>query len=463
MNASTPAVTAACPVYEVGGRRYDVDSREFADVVIEAQASHRRLRCMCQAGGVEMYVARLAQAPGGYIVKRMPDTGWRHATHCPSYAPAAASSGLGQLLGSAILEDPVTGLTTLKLGFALSQMPGRAPTALPAGVGSSVRSDGAKLSLRGLLHYLWDQADLARWHPGLAGMRSWGAVRDHLLRAAGQLVARRELLRSRLYIPEPFSVDQREALNARRLAAWSCAAAEPAGSVALMLLIAEVKEIVPARYGFKAVVKHLPDQAFLIDESLYRRLGRCFEGELALWATGEDVHMIMIATFSVSGGVPAVAELCLMPVTRQWLPVDDGFGKQLVGKLVAEGRAFTRRLQYELPAQVPLAFAVLSDCGDLPATLSILRGDQAASDAGAADVDAVAGGWTWHTHLEPLPALPARAMACAEGTAHGNRAGGTVTAKATESATAQSLRDFGTGSGRTGVSPVGRPDERNWP
>ena len=455
MYASSPAVTAACAVYEVCGQSYAVDSREFADVVAEAQACHRRLRCMCQAAGVEMYVARLAPAQGGYIVKRMPDTGWRHATHCPSYSPPAAASGLGQLLGSAILEDPATGLTTLKLGFALSRMPGRAVVAASAGSGSSVRSDGASLSFRGLLHYLWDQAELARWHPAFAGKRSWGTVRSHLLRAASQLIARREPLRSRLYIPEPFSVEQREALNARRLAAWSCAVAEPAGSVALMLLIAEVKEIVPARYGFKAVVKHLPDQAFLIDESLYRRLVRCFEAELALWATGEDVHMIVIATFGVSGGVPAVQELCLMPVTRQWLPVDDGFGKQLVDKLVAEGRAFARSLAYELPARAPLAFAVLSDCGDQPATLSIVRGDQSQPHADAPDPDTGAAGWFWQAHLQPLPALPARAQADAPSEVHGTGVAGGV-------AQAPNLRARAD-LGRTAPSPTDRSRERTTP
>ncbi|MBL0094283.1 MAG: hypothetical protein IPP50_19465 [Piscinibacter sp.] len=35
-----------------------------------------------------------------------------------------------------------------------------------------------------------------------------------------------------------------------------------------------MKEIVPARYGFKAVVKHVPDQAFALDEQIYRRPGR---------------------------------------------------------------------------------------------------------------------------------------------------------------------------------------------
>jgi len=37
----------------------------------------------------------------------------------------------------------------------------------------------------------------------------------------------------------------------------------------MMLLIGEVKEIVPARRGYRCVIKHVPDQAFAIDEPLY--------------------------------------------------------------------------------------------------------------------------------------------------------------------------------------------------
>ena len=41
----------------------------------------------------------------------------------------------------------------------------------------SVASSGTKLSLRGLLHYLWDQGELTRWQPGFAGKRTWSTVR----------------------------------------------------------------------------------------------------------------------------------------------------------------------------------------------------------------------------------------------------------------------------------------------
>ena len=106
--------------------------------------------------------------------------------------------------------------------------------------GDSVASNGTKLSLRGLLHYLWDQAELTRWHPGFAGKRSWGAVRKHLLLAAENKIARGDSLRSRLFIPEVFSVEHRDAINARRMAQWSQAVAVPGKPQQLMLLIAEI-------------------------------------------------------------------------------------------------------------------------------------------------------------------------------------------------------------------------------
>jgi hypothetical protein len=50
-----------------------------------------------------------------------------------------------------------------------------------------------------------------------------------------------------------------------------------------------------------------------------------------LWDASDDIRMAMIATFGVSSaGVPAITELCLMPATRQWLPVEDGSEKQLL-------------------------------------------------------------------------------------------------------------------------------------
>jgi Protein of unknown function (DUF1173) len=184
---SAHGATAPSAVYEVGGQRFDFASLGFAEAIANANAAHQRPRCMClreSHEGVEMYVARLAGANGGYIVKRMPNTGSHHAPDCPSYEPPAEFSGLGQVLGSAITEDPATGETTLKLDFPLTKMPGRSQ--LPPVVGNSdrVAANGTKLSLRGLLHYLWDQAELTRWQSGFVGKRSWATVRRKFVQAA---------------------------------------------------------------------------------------------------------------------------------------------------------------------------------------------------------------------------------------------------------------------------------------
>jgi Protein of unknown function (DUF1173) len=170
---------------------------------------------------------------------------------------------------------------------------------------------------------------------------------------------------------------------------------------------AEVKEIVPARYGFKAVVKHVPDQAFALDEQLYRRLGRRFNSELALWGAVEDIHMVMIATFSVTAaGIPTIVELSLMPVTRHWLPVEDGFEKQLIERLVADGRSFVKGLRYNLGASCPVATATLTDCEESAPFLFIgpagIEQLELCPQANSPD-PAV---WLWHPSQEAMPALP---------------------------------------------------------
>lgn len=406
------------PAYDIGGQLWVKDAPGFAEAIADAHAARRRPRCLCAPEGVEMYVARLAGPHGGYIVKRMPDTGYRHAYDCPSYEPPADVSGLGQLLGTAINEDPATGQTSLRLGFSLTKMPGRTQTPLAGEESESVATDGTKLSLRGLLHYLWDQAELTKWHPGFAGKRTWGTVRRQLLSAADDKFARGDSLRSLLYIPETFFLDQRDAINARRSAQWLQALSAPGKPQCLMLLIGEVKEIVPARYGFKAVVKHVPDQAFALDQQLYRRLGRHFETELALWGAYDHMHMMIIATFSVAEtGVPVISELSLMPVTQHWLPVENAFDEQLLDRLVNQGRTFRKGLRYNLPAVVPVVNATLIDTGDDPCLLRISREARTAVDTSELIESSApphpTRSWVWYPEAEAMPPLPKKRPATA--------------------------------------------------
>ena len=63
-----------------------------------------------------MYIAQLGEH---LVLKRMPNSGKAHAPDCDSFEPPPELSGLGQVMGSAIREDPDAGLTTLKLDLNL--------------------------------------------------------------------------------------------------------------------------------------------------------------------------------------------------------------------------------------------------------------------------------------------------------------------------------------------------------
>lgn len=360
MAIDEPTILGDSPVQTImiGGQIFQAGTPGFADTVAEAYAEHRRPRCLCRPGGIEMYIARLN---GGYVVKRMPETGNQHAPECPSFELPADLSGLSGLLGGAIVENPVSGETLLRLNFPLSKGPERTaqPGALSAAGSAAART--SRLSLRGLLHYMWDQADLTHWRPAFEGKRSWATVRRHLLRAAEQKIACGNPLLDRLYVPEVFTVDQLEAINARRRTSWVDATAQPSRSQQLMLVIAEVKGIVPGHRGYWAVIKHIPGIAFSIEHSLYRVIGRSFGQELDLWSASDNIHMVMAATFSLNAaGIPAISRLCLLPVTKQWLPVESILEQQLVERLVREGKAFTKILRYDLARSERIASVALA-------------------------------------------------------------------------------------------------------
>lgn len=351
-----------------------------------------------------MYVARLGE---GYIVKRMPETGCNHAPGCASYEPTGEASGRGPMLGLAIREDPDTGVTTLRLDVSLSTGAGRpAPPSFGA-EGTTAKGRGNKLSLRGLLHYLWDQAGLTRWQPGFAGKRSWSVVRRRLREATASHTANGQVLQDRLYVPESFAADQWDAIRARRSAQWGAAMEGRSSCQPRMLLVAELKELTSARHGYKATVKHAPDLAFLLDERLFRQVGRKFEQQLALWGANDDVRMVLIGTFSVStSGVPLLAEVSLMPATRDWLPVESAFEKLLIERLVADQRCFLKGLRYDLRAEVALASATLTDCGQPAPLLSIVTEPMAETSARDTSNPEREVRWQWLTHEGTMPPLP---------------------------------------------------------
>jgi len=330
-----------------------------------------KVRPVCTCRNVEMYIAKVS---GKYAVKRMPNTGPDHSPGCDSYEPPAELSGLGQVIGTAIEEDADEGMTTLKLGFSLSKVSGKKAPSPSTGEKDSVKTDGNKLTLRGTLHYLWDQAGFTRWSPAMENRRSWPVIRKYLLLAAENKMTKGSALVDRLYVPEPFSEDRKSEIAQRRMAQLAKASAPAKETRQLMIVIGEIKEIGTARFGFKIRFKHVPDCDFMMNEDLHKRLRKRFATEIELWSSNADngVHLMAIATFSVGHtGVPSFEEIAVMVVSSGWVPFENQFELMLLNSLTEKKRRFVKGLRYNLASTVPLACAVLQDTHPQPTALYV--------------------------------------------------------------------------------------------
>jgi hypothetical protein len=175
----------------------------------EAYESDLQPLCLCRPAGMPMYLARM-------VIKRMPDTGHLHHPACPSFDPPPSLSGLGEVLGEAVVERAPDRVEAL-LDFPFSRRPGRA---VLSGGGHAEATEAVaqrrRLGQRGLVHVLLQRAGFNRWVPRMQGRRTWFVARKHLLEAAAEIHAKGMRLADCLLIPEPSSIDKEPALARRR-------------------------------------------------------------------------------------------------------------------------------------------------------------------------------------------------------------------------------------------------------
>jgi hypothetical protein len=397
--------------YRINERIYHPGTTDFEAALVEAHARRIRPVCMCLGRGVEMYVAKIA---GKFYIKRMPGTGAHHAPVCDSYEEPQELSGLGQVMGTAITENPDDGLTNLKLNFSLTKMGARAKPLPSSAESDSVKTDGNKLTLRGTLHFLWKEAGFHRWSPSMEGKRNWFVVRKYLLDAAANMTTKGAGLVDVLYIPESWSLEHKNEIATRRISQITKATAPIKGAKRLMIVIGEIKEISPSRYSSDIIFKHLPDFTFHINEDLYARLKKRFSVEMALCAALEGTHLMAIGTFSVDvSGLVSIEELALMATTENWIPFDNTYEKELIDGLTHSHRRFVKGLRYNLPSSRPLACLVANDTLPTPTALYIIP-PNATEDFQAAmhqmvEISELAS-WIWNAGEDVMPSLPVASL-----------------------------------------------------
>lgn len=394
------------PKYLFGSHTYSPEQESWQRVLQKGHAAKVRPLCQCLIQG-EQPALYIAHVQGQYLLKRLPNSGPLHAPHCAHYEPPPELSGLGQVNGSAIREE-LDEKTTLALDFPLTKGRSRQPGSASEVEHESVRSDGTKLTMRGLLHYLMDEAGLTRWTPAMSGKRSWRVVRRELLNAASSKTTKGQSLLDVIYAPEAFSLDHADEIRQRQRD--SLARLSTPGN--RMVLLGEVKAFDAARFGMSLIIKHMPDNKLMMTDEMHKHLLSRFSHQLQIWSDKETSHLLTIATISRSTqGVYTLESACLMNVNEQWIPFESTYEWELLNALHGVQRRFTKGLRYNLPSTKPLASAVLQDTGDSSTALFVVpQGQEAEYDAVIDELSEQSKlqGWKWQVGSETMPALPQR-------------------------------------------------------
>lgn len=305
-------------------------------VLAEAHRQRSALQCLCVGTGVDMYVARRGST---YYLARMPGTGMLHAENCPSAEEANIFSGADSYLAGAMMEQPDGRL-------------------------SVQYADGGPVSIEGLLDLMIEMAELNVLRPD-AGQRTWRDARKALAEGAESIVTPDGALAARILLPHTFNKDDY--------------ATERLGQEAFLtvpdcvrLVCAPLRELRPTAYGWRVVLKHMPDTRFWLSRTVMEAL----VGRAAGTFDPGDPPLPSLALVRVrQGGKPGeflVSDIALRRTDRRFMPCLSEQEARVADELSAARRALLRPLRFDAPWPRALADYVLLDCAGAPLPVLVL-------------------------------------------------------------------------------------------
>lgn len=393
-------------MYLVRARRMNDSAAELQLALAELHGTSERPRCLCMPGGVDMYIAKTDR----YLLKRMPGTGHQHHPSCTSFEPAYSDSGLGELMGEAVVDngDADTEIYvnfSLKKGCGLARQPAKKREPVEVTVAKR------KMSLRAVMHYLFDRAGFNRWAPAMEGKRNQAVIHKYLMEVAGSTRIKGRPMSEHLYVPEQFNEQRKTEIAERRRGKLASLASQvDAGSTGIGIVLGEFKGVSEAVNGKKVSIKHMPDMPLFIDEKSWKKIERTFEATFLMRDAnpGAALRIIMCALiYPKTEAAFLIHAASLMTTTANWIPVEDAHEAQLVHALTSAHRHFIKPLAYDSRHAMRFATALLLDAGPMPVplhTISAFCSDTIKAEK-AARLQAGPGTWVWISG-QPMPPLP---------------------------------------------------------
>lgn len=381
------------PIEFLDGQKFSPERRQkdpggFQAALRKAHEASQHAVCQCGGGGqCRLYIARHGTQ---FRIARFPNSGLEHAPDCRWYELPAEASGLGGYEDGVIAEGE-DGSTRVKLRVSLTRAPAKEAGAGAEEVAEEEAEASAKeesaapadddevqakrsMSELGLLHLLWTQTHLNRWHPDMAGKRGWSLVGWTMQQAAQQLKVGRTWLSSVLVVVPPARSDRQDKVRANiQKAVGRVIERAAGGKVPRMIVLGELAGLSRAgemgelhlahgkRYGIQfmstrlqvaSLERRFPDAKRALAE-------RSPEGAqtntrvIGLFVAEPRVEEELIELTYVSGG--------LMVTTWDFLPFVSSYEREVVDQLVTQRRSFERPMRFEAGENLVFPDFLLTD------------------------------------------------------------------------------------------------------
>jgi hypothetical protein len=391
----------------IDGRMYGSRDAALQEALARIYDTPERPRCMCAPGGVDMYVAKHRL----YVVKRMPNTGSRHHPTCAAYEPESSQSGLGELIGQSIIERSPD-CVELRVDFPLAHAPGRAVPRSALQEPTEINTSPHRMSLRAVMHFLFERAGFNRWTPAMEGKRTQAVLHRYLLEAAEGVETKGVRLCERLYVPEQFRQEHKSEIADRRRGKLAILQS-PADDFhfKMALVIGEYKGEEASPLGRKVWLKHMPDAPLFIDAKAWQRVERVYGSLLETRdADTKAKHRVVICAliYAKREHTYQIDTASFMLTTENWIPIEGVHETDLIQALTEQRRRFMKPLRYDARSAAPFPNVLLLDTGASPTPLHVLSGSMEAKERAAKEKAAKAQGdtaWIWSTE-KPMPPLP---------------------------------------------------------
>lgn len=322
--------------------------------------------CQCRKGNEGEIQRRLkacySSKSDNYWLARWSYSGSEHASDCRFYS-VWADDEQSNIYTSDVVKTIAPGCFRIKLptGLQKKETPAEnAPARQPVAKTEGKRRRQPEMSLLGLIHFMWEQAEINRWHPNFDKRTrddAWAAWR--LKQIAEKIsVGRTGLDSVLLTMAKPGTQGMKNN--------WAVVnGAEKSGKRLVMISYLNISSREEDRNlnGSLSLALSAGFPYLDIPSDLIARLNRSFSRELGDWRRGQKVMLIAetdppIKKFKQREGKTVPYNICtvidaaLMTVSDRFIPLDSSWEGVIEEKLWQEKRQFIKPLRYDGEADV---------------------------------------------------------------------------------------------------------------